>query len=50
MKEKQTRDLDKSAKEHHRSTNRQIKKPTPFDWKQKISSKFIKEAIDEGRE
>jgi len=57
--------LEKAAKEHYRSktqeaivvlTNglsmhsRPIKKPKPFKWKKKISSKFIDEAIKEGRE
>lgn len=57
--------LEKSAKEHHRSKTQeaivaltsglsiqshQIKKPIPFKWKKKISSKFIEEAIREGRE
>lgn len=57
--------LDKSAKENHRSKTQEaiialsngltmsphkLKKPVPFDWKQKISSKFIQEAIEEGRE
>lgn len=57
--------LDKAAKEHHRSkmqeaivaltngltmSNHQVKKPTPFKWKKKISSKFIQQAIEEGRE
>ncbi len=57
--------LGKLAKEHHRSRTQeaivaltnglniyghQVKKPTPFKWKKKISSKFIEEAIEEGRE
>jgi hypothetical protein len=58
--------LEKAAKEHHRSKTQeaivaltnglsiyshQVKKPQPFKWKdEKISSKFIKEAIEEGRE
>lgn len=57
--------LEKSAKEHHRSkaqeailalTNglsmygHEIKKPTPFKWKKKVSNKFIEEAIREGQE
>lgn len=57
--------LEKSAQEHHRSRTQeaivaltnglsiyshQVKKPTPFKWKKKISSKFIEDAIDEGRE
>lgn len=56
--------LEAAAKEHHRSKtqeavialtnglaiyNHQIKKPTPFKWKKKISNKFIQEAIEEGR-
>lgn len=57
--------LEKAAKEHHRSKtqeaivaltnglslyNHQIKKPIPFKWNKKISSKFIEEAIKEGQE
>lgn len=57
--------LEKAAKEHHRSkaqeaivalTNglslysHQIRKPIPFKWNKKISSKFIEEAIKEGQE
>lgn len=58
--------LEKAAKEHHRSKTQEaiwalttglsmcnrhkIKMPTPFKWKKKISSSFIEEAIDEGRE
>jgi plasmid stability protein len=57
--------LEKTAKEHHRSKTQeaivaltnglsmcghQIKEPIPFKWKKKISTKFIEEAIKEGRE
>lgn len=57
--------LEKAAKDNHRSKNQQaivalsnglsehsqpIKQPKPFKWKKKISSKFIKNAIQEGRE
>lgn len=57
--------LEKSAKEHHRSKTKeaivalanglsmhshQLKKPIPFKWNKKISSEFIEEAINEGRE
>ncbi|MES2272577.1 MAG: TraY domain-containing protein [Chlamydiota bacterium] len=57
--------LEKAAKEHHRSKTQEaivalinglsvydcrIKKPIPFKWKKKPSSKFIEEAINEGRE
>jgi plasmid stability protein len=57
--------LEKAAKEHHRSKtqeaivaltnglsmyNHQIKKPIPFKWNKKISSKFIEETIKEGQE
>ena len=57
--------LEKAAEEHHRSKTQEaivaltnglsmyghpVKKPQPFKWKKKISSKFIKEAIEEGRE
>ncbi len=57
--------LEKAAKEHHRSktqeaivaiTNglsvytQQVKKPIPFKWNKKVSSKFIEEAIKEGQE
>ena len=56
--------LENAAKEHHRSKNQEaiialtyglsmyshpLKKPIPFKWKKKISSKFIEEAIQEGR-
>ena len=56
--------LEKSAKEHHRSKTQEaivaltnglavhthkIKKPQPYKWKTKITSRFIQEAIDEGR-
>lgn len=57
--------LEEIAKEHRRSMNQeaiqalvfglsfyshQVKKPVPFKWKKKKSSKFIEEAIREGRE
>lgn len=57
--------LEKAAKEHHRSKTQeaivalknglsmyghQLKKPIPFKWNKKISSKFIEEAIKEGQE
>lgn len=57
--------LSKAAKEHHRSKaqealvalknglsiySHKLKKPTPFKWKNKISSKFIEDAFGEGRE
>lgn len=57
--------LEKTAKEHRRSkvqeaiivlTNglsmhsHQLKKPIPFKWNKKISSKFVEETINEGRE
>ena len=57
--------LEKAAKEHHRSKTQeaivaltnglsmyshQVKKPIPFKWNKKISSKFIEEAIKEGQE
>lgn len=57
--------LEKTAKEHHRSMtqeailalktglshySRKIEKPTPFKWWKKPTTKFITEAIDEGRE
>lgn len=56
--------LEKAAREHHRSKTQeaivalnnglsmydhQVKKPVPFNWGKKISSKFIEEAIKEGR-
>lgn len=57
--------LENEAKVHHRSRNQEaifaltqgltipskgLKKPKPFKWGQKITSKFIYDAIDEGRE
>ena len=57
--------LEKAAKEHYRSKTQeaivaltnglsmysyQVKKPIPIRWNKKISSKFIEEAIKEGRE
>ncbi|MGA8165289.1 MAG: TraY domain-containing protein [Waddliaceae bacterium] len=57
--------LEESAKEHHRSKTQEailaihnglamhpskLKKPVPFKWKKKISSRFIKKAIQESRE
>lgn len=58
--------LEKAAKEHHRSKTQeaivalsnglsmyshQIKKPSPFKWKnKKISREFVDDAIREGRE
>jgi hypothetical protein len=57
--------LEKAAKEHHRSKTQEaivvltnglstlghrLKPPHPFKWKKKISSRFIEEAIREGRE
>lgn len=57
--------LEKAAREHHRSKTQEaivvlrrglvqpgsaIQKPTPFNWKQKIKGKFVRDAINEGRE
>jgi hypothetical protein len=57
--------LEESAKEHNRSKTQEaivaltnglarskhcILRPRPFRWKKKISSKFIEDAINEGRE
>lgn len=57
--------LEQAAKEHYRSKTQEaivvltqglstyshkIKKPQPLKWKKKISTKFIEEAIKEGRE
>lgn len=57
--------LEKSAETHHRSKTQEaivaisnglsisghtVKKPKPFKWKQKISSEFIDNVINEGRE
>lgn len=57
--------LEKSAKEHYRSKTQEailaihhglsmhttrLQKPVPFKWKKKISSRFVKKAIQEGRE
>lgn len=56
--------LEKAAKEHHRSKTQeaivaihnglstyssQLEKPKPFKWKNKVSNKFIENAIQEGR-
>lgn len=57
--------LEDLAKEHNRSKTQEaivalttglslysnrIRQPKPFKWRKKISSSFIEEAIDEGRE
>ena len=57
--------LEKAAKENHRSKTQEailalaqglsiyghhVKQPKPFKWKKRVSSKFIEEAIKEGRE
>lgn len=57
--------LEDEAKAHHRSRNqeaifalnqglsvppRRLKKPKPFKWGKKISSRFIYDAIESGRE
>lgn len=57
--------LEKAAKEHHRSKTQEalvaltngltvpskpLKKPTPFQWKSKLTTKFVQDAIEEGRE
>lgn len=57
--------LEEAAHENHRSKNQeailaltnglsmyshQLKKPIPFKWDKKISSKFIERAIKEGQE
>ena len=56
--------LDKAAKEHHRSktqeaiialknglsAHKMLESPKPMKWKSKLSSKFIEDAINEGRE
>lgn len=56
--------LEQAAKEHHRSRTQEaivaitnglsiyahkLKKPVPFKWNEKISNKFIEQAIEEGR-
>lgn len=56
--------LEKSANEHHRSktqeailaltyglhmSRHQIQQPKPFKWKEKLSSRSIREAINESR-
>lgn len=57
--------LEQAARDHHRSktqeaimvlanglspSKRPLQQPTPLRWKTKPSSKFIKNAIEEGRE
>lgn len=57
--------LEKSANEHHRSKTQeailaltnglsinkhQIQQPEPFKWKKRLTSRFIRDAIEEGRE
>jgi plasmid stability protein len=57
--------LEAAAKAHHRSRTQEaivaltnglkstptpFKKPIPFQWGKKITNRFIREAIDEGRE
>lgn len=57
--------LEQSAKEHKRSKtqeaiivlsnglnigNTKIKKPTPYKWKKRVTSKFVEKAIRDGRE
>jgi hypothetical protein len=56
--------LEKSAREHHRSKTQEVivvltqglatpqkpvKKPEPFKWGKKITTRLIQEAIEEGR-
>ena len=57
--------LEKTAKDHNRSKTQEaivvlteglslhshhVQEPIPFKWKKKLTSKFIEDAIDEGRE